>query len=159
VKFKLDENLSPTLAAQFVSACHEAHSVLEQALGGAHDPRLIKVCQREGRALVTLDLDSTARWSLPVAVFGRSVTISKKRGRAKRGGTASAYSPIDWGVRVESGASTTDNNISFSAPGVLEGTAHAATSATPASVLTAASNSVAEIFSPRRRMQSLIRST
>jgi predicted nuclease of predicted toxin-antitoxin system len=57
VKFKLDENLSATLAAQFVSAGHEAHSVLEQALGGANDPRLIEVCQREGRALVTLDLD------------------------------------------------------------------------------------------------------
>ena len=57
MKFKLDENLSPTLAAQFVSAGHEAHSVLEQALGGANDPRLIEVCQREGRALVTLDLD------------------------------------------------------------------------------------------------------
>jgi predicted nuclease of predicted toxin-antitoxin system len=57
VKFKLDENLSPTLAAQFVSAGHEAHSVLEQVLGGANDPSLIEVCQREGRALVTLDLD------------------------------------------------------------------------------------------------------
>ena len=57
MKFKLDENLSPTLSAHFVSAGHEAHSVLEQALGGANDPRLIEVCQLEGRALVTLDLD------------------------------------------------------------------------------------------------------
>jgi predicted nuclease of predicted toxin-antitoxin system len=31
--------------------------VLEQALGGANDPRIIAVCQLEGRALVTLDLD------------------------------------------------------------------------------------------------------
>jgi predicted nuclease of predicted toxin-antitoxin system len=31
--------------------------VLQQALGGANDPSLIEVCQREGRALVTLDLD------------------------------------------------------------------------------------------------------
>lgn len=57
MKFKLDENLSPTLATQFVCAGHEAHSVLEQALGGASDPRLIEICQREGRPLVTLDLD------------------------------------------------------------------------------------------------------
>jgi len=30
---------------------------LEQALGGAVDPRIIEVCRLEGRALVTLDLD------------------------------------------------------------------------------------------------------
>jgi len=57
VKFKLDEHLSPTLASAFISAGHEAHSALEQALGGSVDPRLIEVCRLEGRALVTLDLD------------------------------------------------------------------------------------------------------
>ena len=57
MKFKLDENLSPTLASAFISAGHEAHSALEQALGGSIDPRLIEVCRLEGRALVTLDLD------------------------------------------------------------------------------------------------------
>ncbi len=30
MKFKLDENLSPTLAAGFVAVGHEVHSVLEQ---------------------------------------------------------------------------------------------------------------------------------
>ena len=57
MKFKLDENLSPTLASAFISAGHEAHSALEQTLGGSVDPRLIEVCRLEGRALVTLDLD------------------------------------------------------------------------------------------------------
>lgn len=57
MRFKLDENLSPTLAAQFVSAGHEAHSVLAQALSGASDVQVVEVCQREGRALITLDLD------------------------------------------------------------------------------------------------------
>jgi predicted nuclease of predicted toxin-antitoxin system len=57
VKFKLDENLSPTLAAGFLAAGHEAHSVLEQALGGASDPRVIEVCRLESRTLITLDLD------------------------------------------------------------------------------------------------------
>ena len=55
MKFKLDENLSPTLASAFISAGHEAHSALEQALGGSIDPRLIEVCRLEGRALVTLE--------------------------------------------------------------------------------------------------------
>jgi len=50
VKFKLDENLSPTLAAGFISAGHEAHSTLDQTLGGAADQRVIEVCRLEGRA-------------------------------------------------------------------------------------------------------------
>jgi predicted nuclease of predicted toxin-antitoxin system len=69
VRFKLDENLSPTLAVQFVSAGHEAHSVLEQALGGANDPRLIEICQREGRVLVTLDLDFANIQRYPPTIY------------------------------------------------------------------------------------------
>jgi predicted nuclease of predicted toxin-antitoxin system len=57
VKFKLDENLSPTLAGVFLAAGHEAHSVLEQKLGGASDPRVIETCRLENRSLITLDLD------------------------------------------------------------------------------------------------------
>jgi predicted nuclease of predicted toxin-antitoxin system len=57
VNFKLDENPSPTLASEFLAAGHEAHSVLEQTLGGASDPRVIEICRLENRALITLDLD------------------------------------------------------------------------------------------------------
>ena len=57
MKFKLDENLSPSLAALFATAGHEAHSVVQQSLGGQPDARVIAVCQRERRALVTHDLD------------------------------------------------------------------------------------------------------
>ena len=35
----------------------DGRRALEQALGGAVDPRIIEVCRLEGRALVTLDLD------------------------------------------------------------------------------------------------------
>lgn len=31
--------------------------MVEQGLGGKADPQVIAVCKREGRALVTLDLD------------------------------------------------------------------------------------------------------
>jgi Domain of unknown function (DUF5615) len=41
VKFKLDENLSPSLAALFAADGHEAHSVVQQALGGQPDERVI----------------------------------------------------------------------------------------------------------------------
>ena len=57
MKFKLDENLSPTLAKHFESSGHEAHSVVAQSLRGQSDERVIEVCLREQRALVTLDLD------------------------------------------------------------------------------------------------------
>ena len=57
MKFKLDENLSPSLLAMFAATGHDAHSVVQQALGGQPDERVIDVCRREGRVLITLDLD------------------------------------------------------------------------------------------------------
>ena len=57
MRFKLDENLSPSLAELFGATGHDAHSVAQQALGGQPDERVIDVCSRELRALVTLDLD------------------------------------------------------------------------------------------------------
>ncbi len=57
MKFKLDENLSPSLAKLFAAAGHEAHSVAEEALNGKPDERVIEVCAGEQRALITFDLD------------------------------------------------------------------------------------------------------
>jgi len=57
VKFKLDENLSPLLAELFRAEGHDAHSVVQQALGGQPDERVIDVCSREHRTLITLDLN------------------------------------------------------------------------------------------------------
>ena len=55
--FKLDENLPGTLAALFAEAGHDAVTVAEQEMTGASDLRIASVCRREGRALVTLDMD------------------------------------------------------------------------------------------------------
>lgn len=55
--FKLDENLSPSLATLFSEAGHEAHSVTEQNLGGRPDSEVVGACRRERRVLITLDLD------------------------------------------------------------------------------------------------------
>ena len=57
MRFKLDENLSPSLAHIFNAAGHEAHAIVEQSLGGRPDEAVIDVCARETRVLVTLDLD------------------------------------------------------------------------------------------------------
>lgn len=75
MKFKLDENLSAALADLFVAAGHEAHSVVEQALGGQPDDRVIDVCSRERRALVTLDLDFSNIHAYPPAKFPGIVVL------------------------------------------------------------------------------------
>ena len=55
-KFKVDENL-PTESAELLrGAGHDALTVADQQMGGQPDPDLASFCQREGRAVVTLDL-------------------------------------------------------------------------------------------------------
>jgi predicted nuclease of predicted toxin-antitoxin system len=75
VKFKLDENLSPTIRTLFESAGHDAHSVVQQNLGGASDERVIDVCRREGRVLITLDLDFSNILSYPPSGFAGIVVL------------------------------------------------------------------------------------
>ena len=75
MKFKLDENLSPSLSAMFAAAGHEAHSVVEQALGGQPDERVIDVCRGEHRALITLDLDFSNILAYPPAQFAGVVVL------------------------------------------------------------------------------------
>ncbi len=57
MRFKLDENLSPTIAGLLAEAGHDAATVAEQGLAGAEDPDIASVCLDEGRILLTLDLD------------------------------------------------------------------------------------------------------
>ncbi|MDE2937672.1 MAG: DUF5615 family PIN-like protein [Chloroflexota bacterium] len=57
MRFKLDENLSPTIARLLREAGHDASTVAEQGLAGAEDPDVASVCLDEGRILLTLDLD------------------------------------------------------------------------------------------------------
>ena len=57
MRFKVDENLPLEVAERLRASGHDAQTVLEQELGGSDDSRLVALCQREGRALVTLDMD------------------------------------------------------------------------------------------------------
>lgn len=57
MKLKLDENLSPALAALARSHGHEADTVVEQGLRGVNDEAVFQHCCDEGRLLITLDLD------------------------------------------------------------------------------------------------------
>ncbi|MDE0417298.1 MAG: DUF5615 family PIN-like protein [bacterium] len=57
MQFKMDENLPVELAGMFREAGHDAVTVLDQSLTGARDSDIASVCIREGRAIVTLDMD------------------------------------------------------------------------------------------------------
>ncbi len=57
MRFKVDENLPVEVADLLRRDRYDALTVLEQHLGGSPDSDLAQVCQREGRVLITLDLD------------------------------------------------------------------------------------------------------
>ncbi|MDW8327781.1 MAG: DUF5615 family PIN-like protein [Anaerolineales bacterium] len=57
MKFKVDENLPIEAAEALRQAGHEASTIGEQGLSGGSDSAVAQVCQQEGRALMTLDLD------------------------------------------------------------------------------------------------------
>ncbi len=57
MKLKLDEDLGRQAAERFRAAGHQVATVHEQGLSGASDRSLIEACRKEGRCLVSLDLD------------------------------------------------------------------------------------------------------
>jgi hypothetical protein len=57
MKLKLDENLGHAVQILFEGHGHDAASVSDQSMTSASDGTLIEACKREGRCLVTLDLD------------------------------------------------------------------------------------------------------
>ena len=57
MRLKLDENLGMGTAELLRQAGRDVATVPEQGMRGSPDRALIEACQREGRCLVTLDLD------------------------------------------------------------------------------------------------------
>jgi predicted nuclease of predicted toxin-antitoxin system len=57
MQFKTDENMPIETADDLRQASHDALTVAEQQLAGQPDFQVADVCRREGRALITLDLD------------------------------------------------------------------------------------------------------
>jgi predicted nuclease of predicted toxin-antitoxin system len=57
VKFKLDENFGTRTQQLFLAAGHDVSTVGGQELCGCPDRQLFEICGREGRCLVTLDID------------------------------------------------------------------------------------------------------
>lgn len=57
MRFKLDENLGSSSRDLLRAAGHDVSTVPEEDLGGSPDQSIFEACQREQRALVTLDRD------------------------------------------------------------------------------------------------------
>jgi predicted nuclease of predicted toxin-antitoxin system len=75
MRFKLDENLPEEAATLLVSSGHEVATVLEQGLGGSSDAVVAAVCQQEGRALLTLDLDFADIYSYQPAEYSGIIVL------------------------------------------------------------------------------------
>ena len=57
MKIKLDENMPADLAAMLREEGHDVADVVEEGLGGADDPPVLKAATDEQRILITFDLD------------------------------------------------------------------------------------------------------
>jgi predicted nuclease of predicted toxin-antitoxin system len=82
VRIKLDENLPASLIAQLGSLGHDVDSVPQEGLAGHDDPRVWAAAQREGRFLITQDLDfSDTRRFAPGTHHGLLLLRLKNPGR------------------------------------------------------------------------------
>ncbi len=82
MRFKVDENLHPDAADLLRAAGHDAMTVFDQGLRGHPDEDIATVCQREQRAIVTLDLDfSNIRQYPPEDYPGIIVLRLENKGR------------------------------------------------------------------------------
>ena len=57
MRFKIDENLHDDVAEALRTHGHDAQTVFDEGLRGRPDPDIAEAARRDGRALVTLDLD------------------------------------------------------------------------------------------------------
>jgi len=80
MKFKVDENLPVEVVKLLEDNGHDAVTVLEQNLGGEPDSHIAEICQKEKRALVTLDTDfSDIRTYSPDEFFGLIILRLKRQ--------------------------------------------------------------------------------
>ena len=75
VKFKLDENLSPTLKPLLVTAGFDVDTVDEERLSGASDKIIAEKCRQESRCLITADRDFTQIIDFPPEQSGGFVVL------------------------------------------------------------------------------------
>ncbi len=75
MKFKIDENLPAEIADILKSASYDAISVTDQGMKGVNDDTVIDVCSKEGRILVSLDLDFADIFAYPPKQYAGIMVI------------------------------------------------------------------------------------
>ncbi len=83
MRFKIDENLPVGIALRLRNAGHDATTVTEQDMVGDPDTKLSEACQREQRALITLDLDFADIRNYPPEQHSGFIVL-RVSGRGKR---------------------------------------------------------------------------
>lgn len=79
MKFKVDENLPVEVAELLQKSGYDAVTVLNQQMGGTDDANLAVICQQEGRAIVTLDLDFADIRTYPPSQFAGLIVLRLKQ--------------------------------------------------------------------------------
>lgn len=65
MRFKLDENLDPRVAALLAEGGHDVDSVRDEGLSGHSDPAIYSAIRSSRRVLVTLDMDFANPFHFP----------------------------------------------------------------------------------------------
>ncbi len=79
MRFKLDENLGIRGVEILRLAGHDVMTVRDQFLCGETDERLIDICRRESRCLITLDFDFADTLTYPPERFAGIILIRLPR--------------------------------------------------------------------------------
>ncbi len=79
MKFKIDENLPVEVANLLKKEGYDTATVYDQNLVGKADSTIASVCQAEGRAIITLDLDFADIRTYPPKQFAGLIVMRLKR--------------------------------------------------------------------------------
>ena len=75
MNFKIDENLPDEFVEILLAAGHSSETVVQENLAGADDAVVARICQKENRILLTLDLDFSDIRSYPPDAFPGLVVL------------------------------------------------------------------------------------
>ena len=79
MRFKIDENLPIEIADTLQQAGHDVETVHSERLTGANDQHLSEICQKEARALITLDIGFADIRTYPPEDFPGLIVLRSKR--------------------------------------------------------------------------------
>ena len=75
MRFKVDENLHEEVAELLRQNGHDAISVYDQHMQGRADEDVAAVCRREGRAILTQDLDFSSIFDYPPGDYAGIIVL------------------------------------------------------------------------------------